>query len=320
MTNSTAKNLTNGKIQQILVAVGMNQTSYDDEDIEFTQHNWNQARYFNSEQLKEIENFTTKLAEVIAEKFSMLYNADFNTTIASTTQHFAGDFSDSDSKENDYYLAFGDDPENYFALIGIPSQTALTWTAQLLGDAESEKTPDKDLSHLEKSLLMDIATNTINAFSNVYEHHNFHLAESIVRGGFPLDVESTKEFCKINFKAGKAGSKDGREAYFLISSDKLEPVIPKKMQTENAVSTEAISKMMLDYVHRTPLPVTAILACTTPRFEEIMGLQAGDILLLDKKINEPLELIVKNLPLYRGRLAKSDGMYAVFITEMCSIR
>lgn len=316
MTNSTAKNLTNEKIQQILAAVGTNQTSNDDKDIEFTQHNWNQARYFNSEQLKEIENFTTKLAEVIAEKFSMLYNADFSTTITSTTQHFAGDFSDPDSKEIDYYLAFGDGPENHFALIGIPSQTALTWTAQLLGDTESEKSPDKDLSHLEKSLLLDIAANTIKAFSNVYERHDFHLAESIVRGGFPLDVESTKELCKINFKTSKFGSDDGPEAYFLISSDKLESVIPQKMQTEDTVSTEEISKMMLDYVHQTTLPVTVVLASTTPRFEEIMSLQAGDILLLDKKANEPLELIIKNRPLYRGRLAKSEKMYAVCITEM----
>jgi len=320
MTDSTSKNLTNEKVQQILAAVGTNNTSNDDENIESTPHNWNQARYFNSEQLEEIENFTTKLAEVMAEKFSMLYNSDFDTTITSTTQHFAGDFSDSDGKEKDYYLAFGDGPENRFALIGVPALTALTWTAQLLGDTESEKNPDKDLSYLEKSLLLDIATNTINAFSEVYEHHDFHLSESIVRGGFPLDIESTKELCKINFKTVKAGEKDGPEAYFLISSDKLEPVIPQKMQTEETVSAEEISKRMLDYVHRTPLPVTAILAHATLRFEEIMSLQAGDILLLNKKANEPLELIVKNRSLYRGRLAKSEKMYAVCITEMPGIR
>jgi flagellar motor switch protein FliM len=49
-----------------------------------------------------------------------------------------------------------------------------------------------------------------------------------------------------------------------------------------------------------------------------MGLRPGDILLLDKKVDEPVELIIQGQTFFRGRPAKSAGRYAVVITEQTS--
>ncbi len=46
-----------------------------------------------------------------------------------------------------------------------------------------------------------------------------------------------------------------------------------------------------------------------------MSLGVGDILLLDKKTDEPVELVVEDRVLFRGRPARSGGKYAVVITE-----
>jgi len=42
----------------------------------------------------------------------------------------------------------------------------------------------------------------------------------------------------------------------------------------------------------------------------------GDILLLDKKVNESIELVVSGQIAFRGRPAKSAGKHAVVITGL----
>ena len=49
--------------------------------------------------------------------------------------------------------------------------------------------------------------------------------------------------------------------------------------------------------------------------EEVMSLSVSDILLLDKKVDEPIQLIIEDRMLFRGRAAKSVGNYAAVITE-----
>ena len=50
-------------------------------------------------------------------------------------------------------------------------------------------------------------------------------------------------------------------------------------------------------------------------FEEMMSLQVDDVLLLDRGINEPVELMVGDLTVHRGWPSKSEGQYALVITE-----
>jgi flagellar motor switch protein FliN/FliY len=62
-----------------------------------------------------------------------------------------------------------------------------------------------------------------------------------------------------------------------------------------------------------PVPVTVRLASTTLTFKEIMNLQADDVLLLDRRIDKPLELIVDGRTVYYGWPVKSGDKYAVTI-------
>jgi flagellar motor switch protein FliM len=50
----------------------------------------------------------------------------------------------------------------------------------------------------------------------------------------------------------------------------------------------------------------------------MMSLHVDDVLLLDKRLNEPVELIIEGQTIFRGQPAKSDGNHAVVITELCS--
>ena len=315
MSNTATRNLNKEKIQQILASVGSQEGDGSD-GIEAAEYNWCQPHHFSSAQLKKLECFTERVARSCARKFTELYHSDFNVTITSTTQHFAHEFADTNSAQGYYYLAVGTEDQT-FGLVGMPSQAAIILVTQLLGDSKSAENSDRDLSQLEQSLLFDIASGIIEAFSNSCDNYDLHPAGEIARSQMPIELEGTEEFCKIALSVKKSDSETSSDAYFLIFCEKTDPIVGENVQTGEDFSAQDISKAMLDHVQQIPVSVSAQLASIVLTFEEIMSLEVDDILLFDKKVDEPAELIVEGRTLLRGRPVQSDGKHAVQITELC---
>ena len=303
------------KIQQLLMAIG-SAPKEDTAQVDAAQYNWQEPHYFNKEQLVKLGNFADSVASAMAKKFAKFCRSEFNVTISSTTEHYAYEFISqlSDGEQRDYYIPFGTSHEHMCGLIGIPGQTAVKWAKQLLGDSESEKDPGSDLSQLEESLLLDLASALVEVFSGPDKSFDFHPATSIVRGQWPLEPEGTEEICKISFDVKKADSKKSSEAYFLILCSELTPIAGRTAQDSGVFSAEDTSKLILGHLQEMPVLVTSQLASAVLSFEELMNLQADDILLLDKRVNQPVELIVDGRTIYYGWPAKSAGKYAVTIT------
>lgn len=309
------------KLRQLLAAA--RPVSIDQDDSKQTddvKYDWRRPRCFSADQSAKIDGFTKKLAATIARKFTALCHIDFDVTIAAVTEHFANEILSQipASEQNSYYLAFGADKTHPCGVIKIPAHTAIVWTTQLLGDSHTEKDSGRDLSKLEESLLLDIASSVVDAIFSSNSGLNFHPAEAVVKGHLPIEVPPTKEICKITFnvsKAAPAGDKQAVEAHILIQCDKLEPVVGKTTQAEVKLSADDVSKTILGHLQEMPISITAQLARTSLTFEEAMNLQVDDVLLLDKKTSEPVELFIEGRTIFRGRPAKSEGKQAVIITE-----
>ncbi len=319
MTGRITDKLTEKKVKDLLVRIGL-APNEDDERVDAKEYNWRQPHYFNHNQLKKLDDFTKKAATAIAEKFTQLYRSDFNVTVVSTTQYFANQLLNPNDKQNDYHMAFDDDQGQPFGLTSIPAETAISLTTQLLGDSKSEEDSGRDLSQLELSLLLDVAFALIEALSDCYDNYNFQPAANIVVGQLPLSLAGSKELCKITFRLSIADSEDSSEAHFLIACSKLDQVVGENIGANGKISDEDISKAILAHIQKVPVTVTAQLARGMFTFEEIISLNVDDILLLDKKVTEPVELIVEGRTVLRGRPAKAAGKYAVVITELCSVK
>lgn len=315
MNGSVMNSLSNDKIKQLLMAVGSE--PMEEAPVEAKEYNWLEPHYFNSEQLIKLGYFTDAAAEAMAQEFSRFCRSEFNMTVASTTQHYVHKFLStiSDSEQKNYYVPFGADQEPMCGLVGLSEQAALNWAIQLLGDSESEKGPERDLTQLEESLLLDLASTLIELFSDLDESFDFHSAKSLVKEQWPLEMERTKELCKISFNVEKTGSKESFELYFLILCSELGPVAGKTEDDFEEFSAGEVSKRILGHVQEIPLIITGQLASTLLPFEEIMDLQVNDLLLLDKSIDQPMELIVDGRTIFYGHPVKSEGKYAVKITN-----
>lgn len=316
MSNARNNDLSRKKIQQILVALGSGPIMEDTTQIDAAEYNWQQPHCFTRNQLNMLDDFTKKAGKTIAQKFATLCHGDFNVTIVSTIQHFANEFVDQalENNQDDYYLAFGTDEAHPCGLINIPLKTAFIWATQLLGDTGSKEESRSDLSQFEELLLLDIGSAVVEAFSDSHSDCDFQPAKNIVRRLLPLKLKGTEELCKITFNVKKSDS-DDTEAHFLILCDALEPIVGKTAQTTDKFSAEDISKAILDHLQQMSVFVTAQLASTVLTFDEMMSLQVDDILLLDKAIDKPVEVMVNDQMAFRGQPAKLAGRYAVVITE-----
>ncbi len=311
-----ANNLSKEKIQQLLTAVGSGPKE-DTTGIEATEYNWNKPHCFDRKQLNKLDNFTKKVAKAMTVKFVNFCHSEFDVTVVSTKQHFAAELVDQaiESGQDDYYLAFGTDQSHPCGLISIPTKTAFIWATQLLGDPESEEEDSgRDLSQLEESLLLDMLSALIEVFSQ--KIWDLQPAKNIVRRLFPLELKGTEELCKITFDVKKTDQEKSSEAYILILCSELETVVGKAEQTVGGFSAEDISKAILGHIQQMPVCITAQLDSMVLTLEEIMSLEVGDILLLDKKVNEPIELITSGRTALLGQPAKLAGKHAMVITEL----
>jgi flagellar motor switch protein FliM len=314
MSSASADDLSREKIKQLLAAVG-SAPEEDTSQIEATDYDWRKPHYFSTEQLARLDYLTKEATGEMTEKFTRFCNNDFDVTVVSTTEHFVAELrSRALEAKRAYNLPFSSDRGHPCGLVAMPAQTAFIWATQLLGDSESDEDSERDLSQLEESLLLDIASALLEAFSSPCETANYQPGTSIIKKPFPLELQDTEALCRITFQVGKTGRENGSEFYILILCDKLEAMLGKTEQAVRKTSAEDNSKAILAHIKHISVPVTVQLASTVITFKELMNLRPNDILLLDKKVDEPIDLIVDDRPVCYGRPAKSDGRHAIVIT------
>jgi flagellar motor switch protein FliM len=319
MKTASFDSLSNEKIQQLLAAVGSAGQNQSDK-IDAPEYDWRQPRYFNASQVSKLEELASKTAEAIALKFSDLYHAEFKVTASPASQHYGEQFLDAATIEklNEYYFPFGISADTQCGVVAIPFKTAAGWAMQLLGDTDSEKNIDKPLSELEESLLLDIAWAILNAFTDSHGSNKFAIDQSFNLGKMPLTPQPTDILCKFAFHVEKAGSSSPSDAYILIACNMLEAAVGSVEKAAAKISSEDLYKTLLSNIQDVPVSINIRFASTMLTFKEAMDIEVNDVVMLDKFVNEPVELIVEGRTALKGKPSQTDGAYAVFITEVVS--
>ena len=100
---------------------------------------------------------------------------------------------------------------------------------------------------------------------------------------------------------------------FTILSDILEPLLGTKPKADSHCSAEEIRKMILQNMYDVPIEVTAQLYSSSISLSDMMSLSANDILLLEKKTEEPLDVLFNKTTCLKAYPATSQGKNAVVI-------
>ncbi|UCD50010.1 MAG: FliM/FliN family flagellar motor switch protein, partial [Phycisphaerales bacterium] len=130
----------------------------------------------------------------------------------------------------------------------------------------------------------------------------------------------TDEICHVVFEIQEAEAEQKAELSFVLPCSLLAPAVGKALSAEAQPSREQLAQVLMEHVQQMPVTVTARLASIRLSFEEVFDLAPNDVLLIDKPIEEPLDVIVDARTVFRGRPAQSHGQYAIFVTDCTAER
>jgi flagellar motor switch protein FliM len=309
--------LNSSNVLRLLASAGPNPAAQD-VTAEVTKYNWRSPRYFNEDQYNRLAAVMSQAAAAIAAGFTHSFNQETAVAPSSIAQHFAGPLGDLGITGSRYYLtlATGKDKNKACGFLSLTAETALRWVRRLLGDSGSDAGGGKALSSLEESLLTDLVAAVMDSFSSpLRAHQEVHRGDRLVKDDPAAQFEPAQELCVITFAVtgGEPDKKD--EVLFLLPCSLLAPVVGRSLQAAKPVSPEELSRTLMEHVQQMPVAVTARLASTALHFEELLELRRDDILVLDRSLDETIELLVDSRVVFRGRVAQSNGRRAAVITQ-----
>ncbi len=328
MSVATADHLSSARVRQLLAAVGSESSARNaglgtpsaDEPNEqagqVAEYDWRDPHYFNEEQLNRLAALMSQVGARMAGTFAHFHRSEFDVSPISITQHFAGDVRDCLGTDGDYHLTFGTEKSQACGFALMPVEAALAWTSLLLGDSEPNNDPPRTFSPLEESLLSDLAAAVVESFLVSLRPHGHLKSDGRLGKGQPsIQYELTEEICRIAWRIKKVDSNETSEVVFVLPCSKLAALVGKISAATAQPAPQELSRMLMEHLQQMPVTVTARFAATTVGFREILDLSRGDVLLLGKQLDDPVELLIDGRTAFRGRPARSNGRYAVLITE-----
>ena len=271
---------------------------------------------FTGAQLARLDEFAARAAEAVGQLARQMLQTPVTFKPGRWQQHYARPLRQGRRTSLRHVAAISIDGDLNVGLIGLSAATASQWLARLLGGCESAEPGQDDarqLSDLERDLLLDIAAALVDALrktATAFGGQTFQAARQL--GSWPeaLPAEDNAEYCLLEFDAepGQAGGLavllTGPTAAILAGE--AAPAKPPK----------GAKPPMLGHVEQMPVEATAMLS-TSLTVREVMALAPGDVVVLDQRIDEPIDLEVNGRAAFRGRLARQQGQFALQCAEFC---
>ncbi len=93
--------------------------------------------------------------------------------------------------------------------------------------------------------------------------------------------------------------------------EKTRDILPTLTQDDTETRKPA-----LESIYDVPVRVTAVLGKTRMNIADLMKLDAGSIIELDRRVGEPIDLYVNDRLIARGELVLVEGALGVTMTEV----
>jgi flagellar motor switch protein FliM len=241
------------------------------------------------------------------------FRKDFTVELITVDQMMASRYKDQSPAEN-AFLAFDTEDRVNHGTLALPTATTQDWQTRLLGDASTHD-ESRTLSALEITLLSDVAVSLVAAFSSACQFA-LHAHPPLTVGHMTTPLEDTDELCAMTFQFKETKAPDGtaKEITLVMPCAQLAQSL-KGLTRPEAKPEGNLTETMRQHVNHVPVTVTAEFARTRLTLEQAMDLHVGDVLLLEKELNDPITLNIDGRPVCYGTPGHCEDHYAVVITK-----
>jgi len=285
-------------------------------DVETQDYDWRQPNCYTREHKDRLRTFADEVARKMLERAGPPGGAA-PLEPAGITLHYGQELQEVLGQESNIYVGLRDGATGC-GLVAVATAHAISWvTGRLGGYVTAAEAPARDLSGLERGLLVDMVGELTEGLSAALQAAGAGAvapAEDIAARLGPLVAGAATEYCRLGYHP--AGEEQGVALSFVLPCERLAPVAgTRPVRTDEPA--EQIRQRMLAHLGRVGVRAEVQLGTVAVPLGEVADLTAGDVLLLDRSVSDPADLQVLGRVYLRGRPATSQGRYALQVTEIC---
>jgi flagellar motor switch protein FliM len=314
-----AENITFSREQlRDILATARDNGPVDESDLEVFEYDWKRPHQFSDAHHAILSQFCSQLAGDLAEQFSGLCNDPARVTIPQVREYYCDGIKRElcDEKKN-YYIVFADENNREVGVMILPYLSSIEWTSKMLGDTAPEVTEEYEMSNLEESLLVDMCNSLLGKFSESLKKHELtgvHSLSILSDRGWPIECVDYEEFSLLQLQVEH--SESTVEASMVVLSSVFGPMLEIEFVSEGQASSQQVKDAVISNVNKIPIEVDVLLGNATVAISNLMNLSEGDVLVLDRKVGEPLEAIIEDRVFFHGFPAKSSNRYSLAVIDM----
>jgi flagellar motor switch protein FliM len=206
------------------------------------------------------------------------------------------------------------------SMLVLDRPLALALILQLLGEQTESLPDDRQLSEIENSICEMLFRKLAESISESwpkkerldYELQRFDSAPHRSRVWEP---RKSVFGCSLSLPIG-----DGEQSIlWVLPLDELEELL-KHLDEERVEPTRALKQKMEQRVMEIPVPVTVEIGRTQVPVAHLAKLSEGDVLVFQRRISDPLPLLVDNKPKFFGWLGRTGSRQVFKISELPPVK
>ncbi len=182
----------------------------------------------------------------------------------------------------------------------------------------------REFTQVEQSVIRKIVDVILKTFSEAWQtlcDVEFKFEKSEMNPHFVNVIEGVEVMMVSSFKMDieSAPADKKNTFYFCIPYLSVESIKEKLYGRLGGAAVEVDenwSERLRHHIERVPLHVASEVGEATIKLSELLNLKTGDVIVLEKKIDEPFEFRIEGSPRFRGRPGISSNNYALEIQSV----
>ena len=279
---------------------------------------WFVPHRFCRESVEQLRLFSVKLAGHLENCLQLVSGQSFEVKPQGVYEQYAGRMFTRVMQEQPktYYLPMTQPGKGHVGFFSLPFETASTLVGCMLRDPEAQIGADGQMSSLAESILLDAAISLADALAEGLKEYGQVAIEKMEQLAFidwPVQFHELEDLCELRFEAIFGSTTLTLTLVVLdeVIADIAQIKGPFGRAEEKKENSERIVKQMRD----TPMQVMALLSSALMTLNDILTLEPGDVVMLDRKICEPVDVLINGQPCFCAWPALHTGCRAVVVAD-----
>ena len=290
-------------------------------------YNFASPKKFTKDQLKSLNNFLETFARIVSSYFTNALHSICEVNVSQLEEQRYFEFNNA-IPDSTLVGIIGFEPENSSfgettLLLEFPTSFGYMLIDRLMGGNGEPTILQREFTEIETALLEHVMQKVTKTMKDAWKTYfpletDFKAIQTngrLIQAFSPQDIVLIVSFdIKEEFYEGTAN--------LCMPADKFEEVIGNLSQKysqgtrqQDQDKEQLKQDLLMDYLKRSDLNIEAYLDRCTMSFEEVTDLRVNDVLMLNKRIDDDIEVHIEGMPWYSARMGESNNKKAIKLVK-----